>query len=118
MEQLLSGDIWAQVNKILKKEKEKIACIAYVTSAELQLTKGDTLICDASTYSIKCGTTSATTLNKYYKRGVKIYCNQQLHSKLLLTDNFLVIGSANLSESSAKNLVESSIVTYNDISIS
>lgn len=118
MEQFLTGDIWKEVNKHLTKRQKKIACIAYVTSDKLELTKGDTLICDSSIYSIKFGETSAKTIETYFKRGVKIYSNQQLHSKILLTDNFLVIGSANLSKSSAEKLTESSVITESDILIS
>src|SRR2546426_12755134 len=95
MENFLTGDIWREVNKLLAKRQEKIACIAYVTSDNLHLTKGDILICDASNFAIKFGETSAKTLDTYFKRGVKLFINQQLHSKLLLTDNFLVVGSAN-----------------------
>jgi hypothetical protein len=118
MEQFLTGDIWKEVNKLLAKRQKKIACIAYVTSDKLELSKGDTLICDASTFSIKFGETSAKTLEAYFKRGIKVYSNQQLHSKILLTDTFLVIGSANLSKSSAERLTESSIITDSDVLIS
>jgi hypothetical protein len=118
MEQFLTGDIWKEVNKRLTKRQRKIACIAYVTSDKLELTKGDTLICDASTFAIKFGETSAKTIETYFKRGIKILSNQQLHSKILLTDTFLVIGSANLSKSSAERLTESSIITDSDVLIS
>ena len=118
MEQFLTGDIWKEVNKLLAQRQKKIACIAYVTSDKLELSKGDTLICDASTFSIKFGETSAKTLEAYFKRGIKVYSNQQLHSKILLTDTFLVIGSANLSKSSAERLTESSIITDSDVLIS
>jgi hypothetical protein len=118
MEQFLTGDIWNQVNKHLAKKQKKIACIAYVTSDNLELTKGDTLICDASDYSIKFGMTSAKVLDIYFKKGIKLYSNQDLHSKLLLTDSFLVIDSANLSKSSAETLTESSVITHDDVLIS
>jgi len=118
MEQFLTGDIWKEVNKLLTKRQKKIACIAYVTSDKLELTKGDTLICDASTFAIKFGETSAKTIETYFNRGIKIFSNQQLHSKVLLTDTFLVIGSANLSKSSAERLTESSIITDSDVLIS
>jgi hypothetical protein len=62
MEQFLTGDIWKEVNKLLTKRQKKIACIAYVTSDKLELTKGDILICDASTFAIKFGETSAKTI--------------------------------------------------------
>lgn len=118
MEKFLTGDIWKEVNKLFKKGQNKFACIAYVTSDKLELSKGDTLICDASTFAIKFGETSAKTLNTYFTKGVRLLSNSTLHSKLLLTDKFLVIGSANLSKSSAEKLTESSVVTDNDILLS
>lgn len=118
MEQFLTGDIWKKVNKLFTKQQKKFACIAYVTLDSLELKKGDILICDASDFTIKFGNTSAKTLEIYFQRGVKIYSNQQLHSKFLFTDSFLVIGSANLSKNSAEILTESSIVTDNDILLS
>ncbi len=118
MESFLTGDIWKEVNKYLTRRGKKIACIAYVTSDKLKLTKGDILICDASTFSVRFGQTSAKTIASYFNRGVKVFSNQQLHSKILLTDTFLVIGSANLSKSSAEKLTESSIITDSDILIS
>lgn len=118
MEQVLTGDIWKEVNDFFIKGQSKIACISYVTSNGLNLSKGDTLVCDASEYEIRFGSTSATALEAYFKRGVTIYSNRNLHSKLVLTESFLVIGSANLSHKSAKDLVEAAVVTDNDILLS
>jgi len=118
MEQFLTGDVWKQVKKHIVKRQRKTACIAYVTLENLHLSKGDTLICDASEYEIKFGATSAKVLSSYFKKGVLIYSNPNLHSKLLLTNSFLVIGSANLSNKSAGELVESAILTDSDILLS
>lgn len=117
MEQFLTGDIWKKVNKLFIKREKKTACIAYVTLENLHLSKGDILICDASDYEIKFGATSAK-VNSYFKKGVLIYSKQDLHSKLLLTNSFLAIGSANLSNKSVDTLVESVIVTENNILLS
>jgi hypothetical protein len=115
MDQFLTGDIWGKVNKLITGKTKKIACIAYVTSEKLYLSKGDVLVCDASEFAIKFGQTSAVTLQNYFNRGIAIYSNSQLHAKLLLTETFLVIGSANLSKSSAEKLTESSVLIYNKI---
>jgi hypothetical protein len=118
MEKFLTGDIWNEINRLSRDQEEKIAAIAYVTSKQLWLSKGDILICDASFSSIQSGQTSAKILEHYYMMGVKLFSNDQLHSKLMLTKKFLVIGSANLSINSAKNLIESAVITYNDILMS
>lgn len=118
MEQFLTGNIWKKAGKLIAKKQKNFFCIAYVTTATLELNQGDILICDASKFSIKFGETSAKTLDYYFKRGVKIYSRQNVHAKLLLTKNFLLIGSANLSKSSAETLIESAVVTNSGILLS
>jgi hypothetical protein len=118
MDKFLTGDIWNKVNSLLKREQKKIACIAYVTSDKLKLSNGDTLVCDASDFGIKFGETSAKTIDYYFKKGVTVYSNSTLHSKFLVGQRILAIGSANLSKSSAETLTESAIVTTNDKLIS
>jgi len=118
MDQFLTRDIWSQVNKLTKGQKRKIAAVAYVSAHNIDLSKGDTLICNASDYAIKNGETSAKVLAYYSKKGVNIYSNNKLHSKLLLTKSLVVIGSSNSSNNSAKNLIESAVLSYNKILIS
>ncbi len=118
MSNFFTGDIWKEVNILLNKKRLNYACIAYVTSDLLLLNKGDILVCDASNDSIRFGQTSAKTLKTYIKKGVNIYSNQNLHSKFLYTDKFLAIGSANLSKRSANILIESAVVTTDDVLIS
>jgi hypothetical protein len=114
MEEILTGDVWKEVNSRIPKRVKKFACIAYVTLDNLNLTKGDTLICNASDYAIKNGQTDAKVLAKYFKKGVEIYSCQNLHSKLLLAGKNLVIGSANMSLSSANNLIETAVLTQSE----
>ena len=118
MQEFITGDIWKKVNKIIKSTDTKLVCVAYVTSNSLKLSKGDILICNASDYEIKFGATSANVLAKYFDLGVEIYSNSALHSKLLLSNKTLVIGSPNLSNNSANNLIETAVVTHNDILVS
>jgi hypothetical protein len=116
--QLITGDIWKNVNHLLKKDKtQRKACIAYVTSLQLNLKKDDVLICDASDTSIKSGRTSAKAIKDYFDRGVVIYSNSHLHSKFLVTEQFLTIGSANLSNNSVEHLIETSLILSNPRSI-
>jgi hypothetical protein len=111
MRKLVTGDVWSQVNRLLRGRALRVACIAYVTSTKLKLRKGDVLICDASRYAVKFGETSARTLQFYFKKGVQIYSNSSLHSKLLISDTILVVGSSNLSRSSAERLIETAVIT-------
>lgn len=112
MEKFITNNVWSEVNDLISNSnKKKMISIAYVTSNKLKLTEGDVLICDASEYSIKNGETSVKVLQTYLSQGVEIYSLEQLHSKFLVSEDFLVIGSANLSENSAENLIESAVIT-------
>lgn len=118
MEKFITEDIWSEVNKIISEyNSKKFACISYVSTNNLNLIKGDVLICDASENSIKQGHTSINALKAYFELGVEIYSLEGLHSKHLTSDNYLVIGSANLSINSAQNLIESAIITDNQVLI-
>lgn len=118
MNKFLTGDIWGKIGDYIKPENTVRVCIAYVTANNLDLHKNDILICDASDFCIKMGNTKAKVLKHYFDKGVKIYSNADLHSKMLITENHLVLGSANLSQNSAKRLIESAILTDNDSLIS
>lgn len=112
MSLLLTGDIWKQSTKYLEKKEKLIAAIAYVTQKTLPLKEGDILICDASKAAIETSETKASILRAYYERNVKIYSVPQLHAKLLLSTNVVIIGSANLSVNSAEHLIEAALVSY------
>jgi hypothetical protein len=118
MTRIISTPVWKNINPLLNSKVLNKICIAYVTSSTLSLKKGDILVCDASISAIKSGMTSAAALQHYSKKGVKIYSNDSLHSKFLVTDKFIVVGSANLSENSYKYLLETAIITYESQAIS
>ncbi|HEV8079281.1 MAG TPA: phospholipase D-like domain-containing protein [Chitinophagaceae bacterium] len=115
---ILTGDVWKQINSKLTNHIKIEAAIAYVTSNNLKLKKGDVLICDASKRCIANGETSANILEHYFKKGVVIYSKEKLHAKVLRSKDFVVIGSANLSLNSAESLVEAALFTNDKASIS
>ena len=118
MEKFITEDVWKKVNDLISNsDKKKMISIAYVTSNSLKLTKGDILICDSSDYSIRNGQTSVDVLQEYLSQGVEIYSLEQLHSKFLVSDDFLIIGSANLSKNSAENLIESAVIMNSKVLI-
>jgi len=113
MDQLLTQNVWAQVAKQLKADDKKIAAIAYVTDeTHLAFGDGDVLICDASDEAIKSGETKALLLKAYLKAGVELYSCRGLHAKTLVSGKLAVVGSSNLSASSANRLIEVSLLTH------
>ena len=118
MNELLCDKLWPTIRRLAKRSASKWAAIAYVSSdALIKFGKGDLLITDASNHAIVMGQTSAQVLNRAYKRSAKLYSLPGLHSKVLLLDGTAVIGSANLSGSSATSLVEAAWVTDNPVAV-
>src|SRR5262245_57157214 len=111
MQRVLSSDLWKSITVQARQARRKRAAIAYVTKDLIGLRKGDALIVDASVYAVRNGETSAIVLSKLHGRGVAVYDCPRLHAKLLLWDDVAVIGSGNMSNSSAGGLVEAGIIT-------
>ncbi len=112
MQYILTDNVWQTIKSLIKKSDRKTAAIAYVSSSDyLTFGKGDLLICDASDQAIKSGETSAAVLEHFYEGGAEIYSCQNLHAKVLVFGQSVLIGSCNLSESSAKALSELAVVT-------
>jgi hypothetical protein len=109
---LLSKGLWNEIMKRAADSKTRRAAIAYVSTKQfLDFGKGDVLIADASDVAIAAGVTSARVLERALNRGAKVYSRARLHAKVVLLDEFAIVGSANLSRSSANSLVEASWIT-------
>lgn len=111
MQRVLSSDLWLEVAKQGKRARRRQVAIAYVTQDFVGLREGDTLLTDASPFAIKCGETNAVLLRKLHRAGVAVYDCPNLHAKLLLLDSVAIVGSANMSSSSAKVLVEAAVLS-------
>ena len=113
MNRLLTNNIWQQLKSDLSNGK-KLAALAYVSTDRLcSFKKGDALVCDASESAIKSGQTSAAALAKFSKAGAEIYSCENLHAKVLVIGRKVLIGSCNLSASSANTLRELAVLTSN-----
>lgn len=111
MQRVLSHNIWKDVAAQARKARRREAAIAYVTQDLLHLQRGDLLITNASPLALACGQTDAKLLRRLHERGVSVYDCDDLHAKIVLLDQVAVIGSANMSSSSAGSLVEAGVLT-------
>jgi hypothetical protein len=114
MNEFVGTSPWTAITKdVARKRREPIvAAISYVgvkASEVLPLRKGDFLICDASERAIKQGITSAKALAAYLRLGVRVFSNEGLHSKVVATESFAWVGSANASGNSRGRLTEASV---------
>ena len=103
MDELLSDNLWPTIKRLAKRSSSKRAAVAYVTSEEyVEFGEGDVLVTDASHEAIASGQTNAKLLERAFERGAKLYSLDGLHAKVLHLGGTAVIGSANLSETSAR----------------
>jgi hypothetical protein len=110
--ELLCHNLWATIKRLAKRATTKRAAVAYITSDELvKFADGDVLITDASESAIASGQTNAKVLARVFKRGARLYSLRGLHTKVYLLGGTVVIGSANLSATSANDLIEAAWVT-------
>src|ERR1700723_260200 len=102
MQKILSKDLWPVIRELAEKAVQRKAAIAYVTQDLVGFRKSDVLIVDASDNAIACGETDARLLRKLVNKGVRLYNCADLHAKVLVVGESAIIGSGNMSNSSAE----------------
>ena len=113
--------IWPLVRRLIHRSKGTIAAIAYFSSGAadlLPLQRGDTIVVDMSLKAVSQGVTDPREIAKLIRDGVKVYSRGSLHAKIIVTSEFLLVGSANASSNSANILDEAAIVISNRATIS
>lgn len=113
MTRIIDGDIWA--NPLVRRKANgaslRVYCIAYVTRyMPWMFRAGDVLVCDASRRAVAVGETNPSVLRKICRKGVAIFSREALHVKCAVFDDVSIVGSANLSESSAHVLTEVAVL--------
>lgn len=111
MQRVLSNELWKVIRSQARKARQRKAAIAYVTRDLIGFRKGDQLVVDASVHAISSGETSAPLLDTLRRRGVRLYHCADLHAKVLLLGDSAVVGSGNMSDSSASLLVEAGVLS-------
>jgi len=107
-------DPWNRIGRDLENPSRRrvMAAVAYVgvdAPSVMALRIGDVLVCDASTAAIRAGTTSASALKTFQRRGVEIFSVEALHAKVIAGSRWVWIGSANASANSRDDLIEASV---------
>ena len=111
----ITQDIWPQLTKAVRGSRQSCAvAVAYFgagASRLLPLPKNSRLVVDASERAIASGQTCPTDLSKLVRRGVSVYSVPNLHAKVFVLGRAAYIGSVNVSNRSASQLVEAVIRT-------
>lgn len=109
--EILSANLWSRLEVISEESTFCRAAVAYISCADyIKFRKGDLLIVNASNHAIGSGATSALVLEKLLHDGIDLYSNDTLHAKILLFNEFIYLGSANISNNSRNNLIETGVI--------
>jgi hypothetical protein len=106
--------LWQAISARIKAAKHVDAAIAYFGQGGakmLPLRHGDRLIVDMSPATVRVGGTDPREVEKLIQRGVMAFTRSNLHAKVVVADNSVITGSANVSKRSQQLLDEAAIVT-------
>jgi len=106
---LLQESLWPTITRLARESKHRHVVVAYLgrgASSLLPLKKGDDLIIDMSQGALTTGQTNPDEVEKYVKKGVNVYTCSNLHIKMYIFDNVVIVASANISKHSRSNLIE------------
>jgi len=116
---LINDDLWETLSKTIKSARKIEAAIAYLGTNGaklLPLRRGHRLVVDMSLASVKAGNTNPYEVEKLIRRGVKAFTRRDLHAKVIIADNMVLVGSANVSMNSKNTLDEAAVLTK-DLSV-
>lgn len=115
---LINDDLWRALRETIKTSGHVGVAIAYFGDAGaslLPLRRDDRLVVDMSPATVKAGSTDPYEIEKLIKRGVQVFSRRNLHAKIVIADNKVLVGSANVSKTSREVLDEAAILTDDPI---
>lgn len=106
----VAGRVWNDIRSIAEKAQQRICAVGYAHNFNgISFRKGDVLVVDASDSRIMAGNTSANLVRAAWKSGAAVYSHTNLHAKVYVMDDKVIVGSANLS-STSEGLTEAIVV--------
>ena len=111
--ELLVQDIWPRITRLCKSGRAYVA-VAYLGKSGrrlLPLVAGSVLVVDASEGAVKQGQTSPAELMKFVRAGVDVHSAADLHAKVFVFRNAVLVGSTNVSKNSAKHWQEATALS-------
>lgn len=113
--ELITDDVWTQISRAARRcSSASYVAVAFIgtgASRMLPLKGGSRLVVDASKRTIKAGMTNPFELEKFYRKGVKVYSCNNLHAKVFVFGSVAFVGSANVSRNSRDVLTEAILRT-------
>jgi hypothetical protein len=112
---LVTSSPWDRIQSLVKKRPGKChVAVAYFGSGAsklLPLRAGSVLVIDMSERAVKSGQTKPSEVSKLLRNGVEVHSVENLHAKVFVAGNRALVGSTNVSFTSATGLVEALLET-------
>ena len=103
--------IRTQVKRFPTRCQVAVAYFGNGGSNLLPLRKGSTLVVDLSERAVRSGQTKPSEIRKLVEKGVDAYSVENLHAKVFVVGHSALVGSTNVSNSSAGRLIEAILNT-------
>jgi hypothetical protein len=110
---LFNDQLWNELQRC-SYAKNVCAAVAFIGIGGadlLPLKRGDTLVVNLSLTAVKQESTDPREIKKFMERGISVFTRSCLHAKMIITNNTLIAGSANISNHSRQSLDEAGIIT-------
>jgi len=117
---VLTDELWPTITRLARNSRHRHVAVAYLgqgASNILPLQSGDSLVVDMSLPTVASGLTDPREVGRYLSKGVDVFTCANLHAKIYLLDNALIIGSANVSRRSRDALVEAGLLSRDRASV-
>jgi len=112
--------LWRELEARVHSARHVDAAIAYFGSGgakTLPLRKRSRLVVDMSIRTVRAGGTDPYEVEKLIRRGVEVFSRPNLHAKVVIADNTLLCGSANVSRHAREVLDEAAVLTTDSAAV-
>lgn len=110
---LLTDNIWPRLSTLARRHRGIVAVPYFGRKGSklLPLRRRSVLVVDCSESCVRGGRVDPNQLLTLHDKGVEIHCLPGLHAKVYVFGSRAVVGSANVSSASEKDLVEAGVET-------
>jgi len=109
---LLTAGVWKRITALSRRSQRAFVAVPYFGSGAsklLHLKDGSILVVKFDLDSVKAGQVNPDEIIRLIRRGVKVYTCANLHAKVFVFGDTAIVGSTNVSSSSANNLIEACV---------
>jgi hypothetical protein len=112
---LITAAPWERIQSLVEKQPGRChVAVAYFgagASKLLPLRTGSVLVVDMSERAVKSGQTKPSEISRLLRWGVEVHSVENLHAKVFVIGSRALVGSTNVSSTSANGLVEALLET-------